>query len=206
MSTSTAVILATIALGLGWLLWSRRGAACPTWLAWLVELDNPFFKNNSASSIISHLDIKPGMAVLDCGCGPGRLTIPLARVVGPDGEVTAFDLQEGMLERVRAKAAQEGLGNIRTVLGAAGTGRLEPCRFDRAVLINVLGEVPDKSALLRELFDCIKPGGLLCVTEVIADPDFQSRRTVAGLGRQAGFIEEALHGSRLAYSMLFRKP
>jgi SAM-dependent methyltransferase len=40
--------------------------------------------------LISRLDLAPGMRVLDAGCGPGRLTIPLARAVGPDGECSPW--------------------------------------------------------------------------------------------------------------------
>jgi len=42
------------------------------------------------------LELEPGMAVLDAGCGPGRLAIPIARQVGPQGEVVAMDIQAGM--------------------------------------------------------------------------------------------------------------
>jgi hypothetical protein len=41
--------------------------------------------------LIEHLELAPGMRVFDAGCGPGRLTIPLARAVGPDGEVVALE-------------------------------------------------------------------------------------------------------------------
>lgn len=99
---------------LAWRLASRREALpCPTWLGWLVELDNPLFRNNSAHAIIQHLDLRSGMKVLDLGCGPGRLTIPIARQVGPQGEVTAMDLQDGMLQRTHEKAQAANLSNIR---------------------------------------------------------------------------------------------
>src|SRR5262245_14064934 len=77
---------------------------CPVWLRWLVELDNPFTKTNRAHTIIEHLDVAPGMYVLDIGCGPGRLAIPLARAVGESGCVVAIDVQAGMIERARATA------------------------------------------------------------------------------------------------------
>ena len=41
--------------------------------------------------------IKEGMTVMDLGCGPGFFTIEMARMVGKNGNVTAVDLQEGML-------------------------------------------------------------------------------------------------------------
>jgi precorrin-6B methylase 2 len=107
----TAASLALV--GLIWRLYSRRHEIpCPTWLAWMVESDNPFTKVNRAKTIVEHLNVKPGMSVLDAGCGPGRLTLPLAEAVGPQGSVMALDLQEGMLSRVREKVQNPGLQNV----------------------------------------------------------------------------------------------
>ena len=121
----TGLILIIFLVAIGWRLFSnRRSIPCPSWLGWMVEMDNPVLRNNSARAILSHLDLQPGMQVLDFGCGPGRLAIPSAGQVGPTGTVTAFDIQEGMLERVRAKAALEKLDNIVYVRGAAEEGKL----------------------------------------------------------------------------------
>ena len=61
---------------------------CPTTLIWL--LDNPFTTRYHAF-ILSRLDLAPGLSVLDAGCGPGLLTIPIARTVLPQGSVVALD-------------------------------------------------------------------------------------------------------------------
>ena len=143
--------------------------------------------------------------MLDFGCGPGRLTIPLARQVGPTGTVTAFDIQPTMLERVRQKALQENLANIEFVEGAAGDGKLE-CQYDRALLVTVLGEFPEKKMPMKVIFDGLKPGGLLCITETIADPHFQTRKNVLDTAGTAGFVERGFFGTRISYTMLFEKP
>jgi ubiquinone/menaquinone biosynthesis C-methylase UbiE len=190
-----------------WRLASRgRSVPCPASLSWLVELDNPFTKTNRAATIVERLEVRPGMTVLDLGCGPGRLTIPIARKIGPDGEVVAMDIQSGMLQRVREKARAANLTNIEFLQAGAGEGKLGRNRFDRALLVTVLGEIPDREAALREIFDALKPGGLLSVTEVIFDPHFQARQTVARLARSAGFREKAIHGNRIAFTAMVEKP
>ena len=195
------VLLAAMA----WWLASRHGP-CPVWLRWLVELDNPFTRTNRAHVIIEHLSVAPGMYVLDVGCGPGRLTIPLARAVGENGCVVAIDVQTGMLERARARAEAAKLMNIRFVRAAIEQGRLERDRADRAVLVTVFGEIPDRAAALAEIFAGLKPGGILSVTEVVFDPHFQRQATVRQLASAAGFRHKALFGNRLAYTMHLEKP
>jgi SAM-dependent methyltransferase len=49
--------------------------------------------------------LKPGMKVLDCGCGPGAISIGLAEAVGPDGHVTGIDFGESQIEIAKTRAA-----------------------------------------------------------------------------------------------------
>jgi ubiquinone/menaquinone biosynthesis C-methylase UbiE len=192
---------------LGWRLVSRRQTLpCPSWLCWLVELDNPLFRNNRASTIIAHLDLRPGMQALDAGCGPGRLTIPMAQRVGPSGRVMAFDLQTGMLERTKVKAEAAGLSNIDFVRGVLGRNVLPLGAFDRAVLVTALGEIPHQDEALREIFESLKPGGILAIVEVIADPHFQNRSHTLAVATGAGFSEKFSTGGRLAYSLYLERP
>lgn len=179
---------------------------CPPWLSWLLEQDNPFTKTNRASVIVEHLDLKPGMTVLDAGCGPGRLTIPLAKAIGSQGIVTALDLQQPMLQRVEEKARRDGLQNIQYLRAGIGEGKLLLSHYDRALLVTVLGEIPDREKALKELFAALKPGGILSITEVIFDPHFQRQSTVLKLAKQVGFREKKTIGSGISYIMLFEKP
>jgi ubiquinone/menaquinone biosynthesis C-methylase UbiE len=211
MSFFTTPLLAALGLAVlvtaAWRLASRRHALpCPVWLRWLVELDNPFTRTNRAAFIVEQLALEPGMRVLDAGCGPGRLTIPLANQVGSRGSVLAVDIQPGMLARAQAKTEAAGLANIVFLRAGLGEGKLPREGFDRAVLVTVLGEIPDRARALTEIFDTLAPGGLLSVTEVIFDPHFQGRGTVTRLAGEAGFREKAFFGNRIAYVMHFEKP
>ena len=184
----------------------RISLPCPAWLSWVVELDNPLFRNDRASTIIQHLNLEPGRKVLDFGCGPGRLTIPIAEKIGPEGQVTAFDLQEKMLDRNRAKALAAKLANIQYVQGGAGEGKLGSNIYDRVLLVTVLGEIPNKDAAVKEIFDALKHGGILSITEVIADPHFQGRGSVRDRMGKAGLVERGFYGNRVSYTIHFMKP
>jgi ubiquinone/menaquinone biosynthesis C-methylase UbiE len=196
----------TVLIFIAWRLASRRQSLpCPVWLRWLVELDNPLTKTNRAAFIIEHLEIEPGMAVVDVGCGPGRLAIPAAMQVGPKGRVVAMDIQQGMLSRTRQRAEVADLENIEYLQASAGEGKLGQEQFDRALLVTVLGEIPDREAALREIFEALKPEGILSVTETMFDPHYQSRRSVTRLAEAVGFRERAFFGNRLAYTLHFEK-
>ena len=210
MSMST-VILGLIVLALvAWILWrlsSRRySLPCPPWLGFLVEMDNPFAKTAQAATILQHLDLHQGMAVLDVGCGPGRLSIPAAKLVGSKGKIVAMDLQEGMLHRCQEKARAENLTNIEFFHAGIGENKLPLNTFDRALLVTVLGEIPHREAALQEIFETLKPGGILSITETIFDPHFQRYSTVLQLAHQAGFREKSRFGGRLTFTLNLKKP
>lgn len=169
-------------------------------------MDNPFSKTNRAATIIEHLDLQPGIAVLDVGCGPGRVMVPVAKQVGAQGSVTAMDIQTGMLERAKEKAEAEGLRNIRYLCAGAGEGKLGRDQFDRALLVTVLGEIPNREAALKEIFDSLKPGGMLSITEIVFDPHFQRRPVVTRLIEAVGFREKGFFGNRIAYTLNVEKP
>lgn len=198
----TGCIVFAVLINLLWrALSNRQSLPCPSWRGWMVELDNPFTRVSRAQFIIDHLELESGMKVLDAGCGPGRITLPLARTLGQWGEVVALDMQQGMLDQVHTKGRAAELNNIRTLRAELGQGSLPQNEFDRAILVSVLGEIPEQSAALEELFDALKPGGVLSVTEVIFDPHFQPCQKVHELACAVGFQEKGFLGKKLSYTM-----
>jgi ubiquinone/menaquinone biosynthesis C-methylase UbiE len=200
----TLIVIVGALLLIGW-WWRHYSLACPAGASWLLE--NPYMLAVAGpDKLFARMGLEPGMRLLDVGAGPGRIAIPAAVRVGPEGEVVALDIQQKMLDKLQAKADRRGVTNLRTVHAAAGSGEVEQEYFDRAILVTVLGEIPDKGAALAEIFSALRSGGVLSVTELIPDPHYQSRRRVVELGRAAGFIEQGYLGNPLAYTLNLKKP
>ena len=62
--------------------------------------------------ILSLIGLGPGMVFVDMGCGDGYFALPAARKVGHRGRVYANDIDAAAVERLRQRAAQEGLDNL----------------------------------------------------------------------------------------------
>jgi ubiquinone/menaquinone biosynthesis C-methylase UbiE len=146
------------------------------------------------------------MRVLDAGCGPGRITIPLAETVGKDGEVIALDIQTEMLAKLQERAQAAGLNNISIIQAGLGEDILDLGPLDMAVMVTVLGEIPNQRMAIQQIRGWLKPGGILSITEVLPDPHYQRASTVRSLADQAGFEVEMPYQSAQAYTMHLIKP
>ena len=183
----------------------RRPIPTPPPLTFLFE--NPLVEAFAGPELLAErLGLAPGMRVLDAGCGPGRLTIPLARAIGPSGEVVALDGQPKMLERLERRLEAENITNVRTLEAGLGEGALDKEAFDRVILAFVLGEVRDRGAAARELYAALKPGGLLSVTEGFGDPDYRRPASVRRQVEPAGFELVERFGGFPVYTLSFRRP
>src|SRR3712207_6232773 len=111
-----------------------------------------------------------------------------------------------MLDKLRSRAVRRGLHNIRTIQRPMGAGVLEPNTFDRAWLVLVLGEIPNRAEALREIYAALKPVGILSVTEMLPDPHYQHRATVVQLAEAAGFQVSETFGPWVGFTLHLHKP
>jgi ubiquinone/menaquinone biosynthesis C-methylase UbiE len=185
------VLALVVAAAVGGSLWRRRSSRgrpmpCPALLAWW--LDNPLSSRLlGTQTTLDRIGLRPGQRVLEVGPGPGRLLIPAAKRVLPGGAVVGLDIQPGMLERLNARGAQQGVSNLTTVLGDAAEAHFPPDSFDVVYMCTVLGEIPEREAALRQCYAALKDGGVLSITEIFPDPHYQSRDRVRKLAESAGF-------------------
>ena len=115
--------------------------------------------------IFAEAGIRPGMRVLDIGCGAGDVTFVAADLVGRDGSVVGVDHSPDALARARLRATRRGLTQVQFVEGDIH----DPAPggpFDAIVERLVLWLVPDPAALLRRQATVLRPGGLVVPIEI----------------------------------------
>lgn len=110
--------------------------------------------------LLPHL--RPGMSLLDCGCGPGSITIGLARVVAP-GAVVGVDIDPGEVERSRQLAAEQGVANVRFETGNVYELPFADGTFDAGFSNALLDHLRDPIGALREMRRVLKADGILGV-------------------------------------------
>ncbi len=179
---------------------------CPVWVGYL--LASPVRALFQSPRKILGVRITSGMKVLDIGSAMGYFSLPLARMVGPEGRVVAVDVQEKMLRRLTRRARSAGLlDRIETVQCTPESLCLETHdgTIDFALAFAVVHETPSPERLFGEIARALKLGGLLLVAEparhVSAD-DFG--RTVTAAEAQ-GFIVVERPRISASQAVLLRK-
>jgi ubiquinone/menaquinone biosynthesis C-methylase UbiE len=121
-----------------------------------------------AAFFVPHL--KPDMHVLDCGCGPGGITVTLAALV-PQGRVVGIDIEDGQLDMGRREAQQRGIGNVEFHHASLYALPFEDGTFDAVLAHAVLYHLAEPMKALRELWRILKPGGMIGLRDADFDGD-----------------------------------
>ncbi|MEV3988124.1 class I SAM-dependent methyltransferase [Streptomyces sp. NPDC049837] len=118
---------------------------------------------NSAAYLLG--EVRPGLDVLDVGCGPGTITADLAALVAPGGSVTAVDAAGDILEQARATADERGLDNVRFAVADVHALDFPDDSFDIVHAHQVLQHVGDPVLALREMRRVCRPGGVVAARD-----------------------------------------
>jgi len=125
--------------------------------------------------------LKEGMAVVDYGCGPGRYTLPIARLVGSKGKVFAVDIQPLAISTVRKKAARESLTNVEAILIDSYDTGIQTSSIDLVLFVDTLHQIEDCDALFCEIHRILKQDGILFMDPGRAEMS-TAREIVEGTG------------------------
>ena len=131
--------------------------------AWLVRESRQ--REEDCRLLLEALDVRRGQTICDMGCGNGFYTLEIARRVGPKGTVYAVDIQPEMLRLLAERAANEGLTNIRPVLGTAIAPRLPRRGVDVVLCVDVYHEFSHPARMLAAIRDSLAEDGRLVLAE-----------------------------------------
>ena len=147
-------------------------AVSPEWLQG--PLPNDFIKmhpyrwgaeSDTTDAIVAAAGVKPGMRVVDIGSGTGIPALTIARIVGPDGQVTATDPSPRFVSALMENAAALGLTNFDAVQTSAAQLPFPSESFDAATCHFGVMFFPDMQAGLSQIRRVLKPGaraGFIC--------------------------------------------
>ncbi len=141
----------------------RSTNVCPWWM--IRSFDNPLRRLLQKPENVLQDLVQPGDRCMDIGCGYGYYTIPMARLAGTSGSVTAADLQPEMLAGVRRRAEKAGLLSRIHLIQVDSSGLHLKGEFDFALAFWMVHEVADQEAFLGQIRSSLKPGSRFLMVE-----------------------------------------
>jgi predicted methyltransferase len=166
--------------------------------------------------ILAFLGVAPGMRVLDAFSAGGYYTELLARIVGSEGEVIAYNnppYAKFARKGIAARYVDDRLPNVQQVTSTLEQLELAPVSLDAAIFVMSYHDLywrpadgswppTDPSLLLGKLHAALKPGGVILVQDHVAAPGGEISEVVDKLHR----IDPAIRGKTDQFVFRFRKP
>ncbi len=120
--------------------------------------------NPLTERLLKDAGLRPGMRILDLGCGIGDVSFLAARLVGPQGSVTGIDIDSASLEIARTRAEEKKqpqvvFKRIDFAQESFGDG------YDAVVGRHVLIHMAEPAAIIRKAASALKSGGVLAFQE-----------------------------------------
>ena len=121
---------------------------------------------DTCAYLLPHL--KPGLRVLDVGCGPGSISAGLAEATAP-GELRGIDIEPSQVEMAAQAAAERRLSNAKFSVADVKALPFEDGSFDVVHCNDTLAYIPDTGAALNEMKRVLNSGGILACREIMMD-------------------------------------
>ncbi len=117
--------------------------------------------------------IKPGMKILDLGCGTGDLTLEAAKNARPGGQVLGIDFSENMLAYARTKWSKKAPGSVQVSFECRRAEELPFAqqRFHGVISGFVLRNIYENiDAILDGVYESLMPGGFISFVDITEPP------------------------------------
>ena len=122
----------------------------------------------SCGSPLTHVQVREGETVLDLGSGGGIDVFRASKLVGDKGKVIGLDATPEMIFRARETAKKYDYKNVEFRLGEIEHMPIESNSVDLVISNCVLNLVPDKKLAFNKISPVLKPGGGICVSDMVA--------------------------------------
>ena len=145
---------------------------------------------DATKDLAAQMDLRPELCLLDVGCGIGG---PARYFAAEHGcKVTGIDLTEEFVQVAKSLTRRTKLDHLAEFHhGSALALPFGPATFDRAYMIHVGMNIPDKAALYREVRRVLKPGGLFAIFDIMRAADGPLRFPVPwALTEDTSFVAE----------------
>lgn len=119
--------------------------------------------------VVAAMHLRDGDVVAEIGAGSGYMARRVGKQVGPHGVVYANDIQQEMIDKLRAGAARERLTNVIPVLGSESDPRLPDGAADWILLVDVYHEFQQPAPMLEKIHRALKPSGRVMLVEYRGD-------------------------------------
>ncbi len=179
---------------------------CPVWVGYL--LASPIRKLFQNPDKILSPYIEEGNTAIDIGCAMGFFSLPLAKMVGPHGNVICVDIQEKMLSKLRKRAKKAGLSKrIETRVCDNKTLGISDLKesVDFVLAFSVVHEVSNIQDFFSEINYSLKQNGKLLISEPSGHVTKEGFEKSMEIALQKGF--EIVEKSKISksYSVLLKK-
>ena len=121
------------------------------------------------SLLIEALKLKEGDVVTDIGIGTGYIARRISPVIGKTGTIYGVEIQQEMLDILAKKMAEEGITNIKGVLGTITDPKLPPNSVDLAIMVDVYHEFSHPYEMMQNICRALKVGGRVAFVEYRAE-------------------------------------
>ena len=176
--------------------------------------DRPVYKYRHA--IVAAMGLEAGEDIADVGAGSGFLSRLMAREVAPEGQVYAVDIAQETIDHIEKSATEEGITNVKGILGGERTTHLPPNSVDVVLICDTYHHFEYPGDMMVAIAEALRPGGRLVLIDYErirgVTPESRYEHLRGGKGtftdeiKDAGFdLENELPLVPESYYLVFRK-